>query len=197
MVLLPVAIVLLMAPYVGEAPARDHGLEKLFDVEPTAASFVAASSQEHRQTDRFHEERLWLARGIFSESKRPEEQKLVAWVVRNRVETGYRGKDRYKDVVLDPYQFSAFNPHSRKRAFYSRLDTSDTIVGWRTALRIAEEVMNAPESSRPFPVETRHFFSERSMPGHITPYWAEGQRPVGLNNLQVDPRRFRFYKDIS
>ncbi len=31
-------------------------------------------------------ETLWLARCIYSETKRPEEQELVAWVVRNRVE---------------------------------------------------------------------------------------------------------------
>ena len=41
-------------------------------------------------------ETLWLARAIFSETKRPEEQILVAWVIRNRVETGYRGNAHMK-----------------------------------------------------------------------------------------------------
>ena len=30
---------------------------------------------------------LWLARAMYSETKRPHEQELVAWVVRNRLES--------------------------------------------------------------------------------------------------------------
>ena len=47
-------------------------------------------------------ETLWLARCIYSETKRPAEQELVAWVLRNRVETGYRGQTTYESTVLDP-----------------------------------------------------------------------------------------------
>lgn len=61
------------------------------------------------------DEILWLARTIFSETKRPHEQELVAWVVRNRVETGYRGNATYEAAVLDVIS-SAPSIRTRRRA---------------------------------------------------------------------------------
>lgn len=143
-------------------------------------------------------ETLWLARCIYSETKRPSEMELVAWVVRNRVETGYRGRTSYRDVVLDPYQFSAFNPGSRKRWFYSDLDPMTQIRSWQTALTIAHTVRQAGPSFRPFSKTTRHFYSERSMVGASHPEWALGKTPVmPERNFTVDQRRFRFYDDVS
>ncbi|PSQ98554.1 MAG: hypothetical protein BRD48_06930 [Bacteroidetes bacterium QS_9_68_14] len=147
--------------------------------------------------DQIGSETLWLARCIYSETKRPEEQEFVAWVVRNRVETGYRGNDSYREVVLDPYQFSAFNPGSRKRSYFMSLDASSQEDGWRRALRIAHQVKTAPAGSRPFSKATRHFFSERSMTGRRSPNWsAHGEKvtPEGGKNLAED--RFRFYEDV-
>jgi len=142
---------------------------------------------------------LWLARCIYSETKQPEEQELVAWVVRNRVETGYRGQHAYQDVVLDPFQFSAFNPGSSKRRLYTTLDAASTARGWQRALEIAHGVYHAPGRERPFPVQTRHFYSERSMAGGATPDWAKGKTPVRLTGegSRIDPRRFRFYASIA
>jgi hypothetical protein len=139
---------------------------------------------------------LWLARVIYSETKRPYEQELVAWVVRNRVETAYRGKSTYRGVVLDPWQFSAFNSNSPKRRYYSNLNTSSNASGWQTAMRIAHEVVHAHEVERPFDQATRHFYSEVSMVGRKHPAWATGKRPVALDR-KVDPRRFRFFANIS
>src|SRR5690606_41478736 len=101
-------------------------------------------------------ETLWLARCIYSETKRPEEMELVAWVVRNRVETRYRGRSSYRDVVLDPFQFSAFNPNNPKRSFYSTLDTRRPIGSWQRALTIAHSVRQAEAEYRPFSMQTRH-----------------------------------------
>jgi hypothetical protein len=143
------------------------------------------------------EDVLWLARCIYSETKRPEEQELVAWVVRNRVETGYRGQRTYSGVVLDPFQFSAFNPGSTKRRLYANLAPTSTSRGWHTALEIAHEVYYAPGYTRPFPKQTRHFYSERSMVGGATPDWARGKTPVRPTSHTVDPRRFRFYASIA
>ena len=146
------------------------------------------------------EDVLWLARCIFSETKRPEEQELVAWVIRNRVETRYRGSHTFKQVVLDPWQFSAFNQNAPTRAFYSRLTPDRTRpAGWQTALRIAHDVYYAQEHERPFTKKTRHFYSERSMKGSSAPAWSHGKRPVSLDlsDHQIDPRRFRFYADVS
>ena len=92
---------------------------------------------------------LWLARCIYSETKRPDEQELVAWVIRNRVETGYRGRRSYRDAVLDPWQFSAFNRNSPKRAYYTSLDFDSKPQGWKTALFIAYDVLTPPPTSAP------------------------------------------------
>lgn len=140
---------------------------------------------------------LWLARCIYSETKKPTEQRLVAWVVRNRVETHYRGADTYREVVLDPYQFSAFNPGSGKRYFYMSLDATSQAPGWQRALHIAYRVRHMPDLLRPFSITTRHFFSQRSMPGGRFPDWANRRKLVSLENVQIDQQRFRFYKDIS
>ena len=143
-------------------------------------------------------ETLWLARCIYSETKRPEEMELVAWVVRNRVETRYRGRDSYREVVLDPFQFSAFNPNSGKRWYYANLDTQTQIRNWQRALTIAHRVRLAEPEFRPFPVQTRHFYSERSMIGQRHPEWARGKRPVAPTRpFTLDERRFRFYAGVS
>ncbi len=142
------------------------------------------------------EDVLWLARCIYSETKRPDEQELVAWVVRNRVETGYRGLGSYRDAVLDPWQFSAFNTNSPKRRYYSALDFDSKAKGWQTALFIAYDVLHAPTYERPFAKTTRHFYSERSMRGALKPAWTGGRRPVSLDR-DIDPKRFRFYSGVS
>lgn len=143
------------------------------------------------------EETLWLARCIFSETKRPEEQELVAWIVRNRVETAYRRKRSYRDVVLDPYQFSAFNPGSPVRGYYLRLGVQARVPGWRRALTLAHAVRHAPPGLRPVPRKTRHFYSERSMVGSAHPNWAVGLRPVTPERPhRLDARRFRFYAGV-
>jgi hypothetical protein len=110
-----------------------------------------------------NESTVWLARAIYSETKLPHEQELVAWVVRNRVETQYRDRDTYKEVVLDPYQFSAFHPGASKRSFYLSLTPEVQLPAWQQALWIAHYVRHADEVYRPFSPETRHFYSERSM----------------------------------
>jgi hypothetical protein len=142
-------------------------------------------------------ETLWLARVIYSETKRPEEMELVAWVVRNRVETGYRGKSSYRSTVLDPFQFSAFNPGDRKRAHYSSLTHTSTARGFDNALRIAYSVRHADEEYRPFSRTTRHFYSEQSMVGRSHPNWAaQGSLVRPDRPFTVEARRFRFFEGV-
>lgn len=140
---------------------------------------------------------LWLARCIYSETKRAEEQELVAWVVRNRVETGYRGQTTYEGVVLDPYQFSAFNPGSSKRRLYTSLAPTADSPAFVQALEVAHTVVHASATERPFPQRTRHFYSERSMVGRSAPAWSNGHVPVTPTGVRVDPRRFRFYSGVA
>ena len=143
------------------------------------------------------EDVLWLARCIYSETKREEEQELVAWVIRNRVETEYRGQNTYHDVVLDPYQFSAFNPGNPKRRLYTSLAATPESPAFVRALEVAHAVYHAPAAARPFPERTRHFYSERSMVGVSKPNWAHGHTPVQPTSFRPDPRRFRFYAGVA
>lgn len=149
-------------------------------------------------SSRIDSETLWLARAVYSETKRATEMELVAWVVRNRVETGYRGRDTYRDVVLDPFQFSAFNPNNEQRWYYANLEPQTDSQNWQRALTIAHRVRLAEPEYRPFSIRTRHFYSERSMLGRSYPNWAAGKRPVTpQRRFTVDERRFRFYEGIS
>jgi hypothetical protein len=144
------------------------------------------------------ESTLWLARAIYSETKLPHEQELVAWVIRNRVETDYRGQTTYKGVVLDPYQFSAFNPGTSNRSFYLSLTPDIQLPSWQQALWIAHYVRHADPAYRPFSIKTRHFYSERSMDGRRHPFWVNRQQFVKPGwDYQVKERRFRFYEEIS
>ena len=142
------------------------------------------------------DEVLWLARCIYSESDRAHEQRLVAWVVRNRAETGYRGST-YRDVVLEPRQFSAFNEPSSRRTHILSLTPHSLSRTWRRALAIALDVYKAPASQRPFHISTRHFYSPVSMKGGRTPHWAKNAEPLSSAGLGVDPYRFRFFAGID
>ena len=147
--------------------------------------------------DAIEDQALWLARCIYSETKRPVEQELVAWVVRNRVETGYRGADSYYEAILDPFQFSAFNPGNRKRLRYLRLNRFSQAPGWQRALAIADMVIHSDSERRPFATTTRHFFSKISMPGGRHPYWSYGHQNVAPDrDYSIDIDRFRFYAGV-
>ena len=140
---------------------------------------------------------LWLARCIYSETKQAHEQELVAWVIRNRVETRYRGESTYEGVVLDPYQFSAFNPGNPKRRLYANLSPESDAPSFHRALEVAHRVYYGRPSERPFSKRTRHFYSERSMVGGRAPTWSTGHRPVRPTGVTLDPRRFRFYAGVA
>ncbi|MES3628596.1 MAG: cell wall hydrolase [Longimonas sp.] len=141
---------------------------------------------------------LWLARAVFSETKKPHEQELVAWVVRNRVETEYRGRSTYKEVVLDQRQFSAFNYNMPRRAFYMNLQPDTQLDSWQQALHVAYYVRHADDAYRPFHISTRHFFSQVSMPDHRFPHWADQRRKIDPQwNITLDEWRFRFYANLS
>ncbi len=189
------SIVLVVAIVLASSTALQRSANASVRVVGTPVSLGEIVVESNPRPEVNPDEVLWLARVIYSETKRPDEQELVAWVVRNRVETGYRGKQSYRDVVLDPFQFSAFNGGS-KRSYYSTLTWNSAAPGFQRAIRIAEEVAQAPDSLRPFSETTRHFFSRRSMVGGRTPSWARGLKPVSLDR-PVEPDRFRFYDRVS
>jgi hypothetical protein len=137
------------------------------------------------------EEILWMARALYSETKRPHEMWHVGWVIRNRYESRFRG-ETYKDVILHPKQFSAFNRGSPMRDYYLRLQPED--VGeaprWHAALATAKRVIDSPPIFRPFPKDTYHFYSRRSMSGE--PYWKNRLDPVAVSS--IDANRFNFLR---
>jgi hypothetical protein len=128
--------------------AHDIPVTHLPSVEVKAAGQFDASAVS--------EDVLWLARVIYSETKRPHEQELVAWVVRNRVETAYRGKDTYRSTVLDPWQFSAFNANAPKRTTTQpRHESSPRRRGGRPRSPSRTTSYHAPAYERPFPRQPR------------------------------------------
>lgn len=149
---------------------------------------------------RYGEETLWMARAIMSETDRPREMKLVAWVIRNRMEHGHY-PSRARNVVLQPKQFSAFNPGMPRRAWYLSLERKHLAPGamarwkqdlWHVAIMTAEDVYSASPEENPLP-GVLHFYSPVSMePRGHTPHWAQGIDPV----LTIEDR-FRFFANVN
>jgi spore germination cell wall hydrolase CwlJ-like protein len=143
---------------------------------------------------RDEEEILWLARLVYSETKRPEEQVLVAWVVRNRVESKYRG-DSYKEVALHDSQFSGLNSFDRNYRHNVTRNYDDESITWQNALSVARAVYFADDVLRPFPKTVMHFYSPISV--RSKPSWAKGSEPVQVVKDDDESVRFAFYKDIK
>ena len=146
--------------------------------------------------DRLDTEVLWLTRALVSESNREEEWPFVAWVVRNRVERGFRGKTTYEAVIKDPYQFSAFNPGTRTsfRFKNANIDNYPWPGHWHKAESVAREVILAEDSENPFPNAT-HFLSPVSMRsrGYNWPRWYREFERIEVR--EVDGDRFQFFSD--
>lgn len=139
---------------------------------------------------------IWLARAIYSETKTPAEMRLVAWVIRNRVENNFRGRDNYRDVILDRKQFSAFNYGSKYRNYYLTKSYLDDNQTWQSALQIAYDVVYADISKNPLKPNTYYFYSEVSMPDTMPhPYWVNDFDRVKNLPYYVDEKRFRFFSD--
>jgi len=144
-----------------------------------------------------NEEILWLARALYSETNRKIEMRYVAWVIRNRVEVEFNGRYKYKDVILDPKQFSAFNRGRSTRYKYMNLevkDIKDPVTGarWFHALEVANHVIDASPIRRPFPKNTLYFYSEISMPEYKPhPEWRNKYVRVYVDG--INPYRFRFF----
>ncbi|PIR24060.1 hypothetical protein COV42_02765 [Candidatus Campbellbacteria bacterium CG11_big_fil_rev_8_21_14_0_20_44_21] len=158
------------------------------------ARLIEAKQNEGSIGREAKEEILWLGRVIYSETKEENEQVLIAWVVRNRVETGYRGKT-YSEVANSPGQFSGLNAfdgqylHNISREYGSRGEA------WEKSLAIAEAVYNSPGFLRPFPQSVRHFYSPKSVSVH--PEWSASYKPTFVAKDGRGGIRFAFYDSLK
>ena len=137
---------------------------------------------------------LWLARIMYSETKRADEQRIIAWVVRNRVDTGYNGQS-YESVARYSGQFSGLQPYdARYEHNMSRYQSSDG-TSWQNALTIAKDVYFADESERPFALTVRHFYSPNAV--SRTPDWAKNREAVKqLKDPNTQHVRFALYDNV-
>ena len=137
------------------------------------------------------DEILWFARTIYSETKKAEEQKLVAWVIRNRVDSGLYG-DSYEDVVLARGQFSGMHATDKQYPVNISMDYDDASPAWDSAVSIARSVYYADADLNPLSSDVMHFYSPISVIN--TPSWALGLEPA---HTVADPVtkhiRFAFY----
>jgi len=137
--------------------------------------------------DKLMRETTWVARALMSESHKPGEWYYLAWVIRNRVESD-NYPDTYEEVILEPYQFSAFNPNYPLRHYYTNVDSGEE---FERAKQVATRVILAPDSLRPIDSRVRHFLSPVSMEREL-PEWVYTKKRVTVTG--INPNRFTFYK---
>lgn len=186
-----VAVILAIVAALGVGPLPASSLTVSDDIMFLRA--VGEREATEKTGDEDAREILWLARAIYSESKREYEQRLVAWVVRNRVESE-RYPDTYREVVLQRSQFSGLHPTDRQYWLNISREYTHGGMGWDTALSIAEEVYNADASERPISALVTHFYSPVSV--RTTPAWARDKAPA-YTVEDITGTRFAFYANIE
>jgi spore germination cell wall hydrolase CwlJ-like protein len=158
------------------------------------SNHAAVASTADAGFEEIDQEVLWFARAIYSETKKPEEQTLVAWVIRNRVESDFY-PDTYKEVVLQQGQFSGMHASDRQYSTNIALDYDDSNDAWNSALSIARAVYFADPILRPLPAGVMHFYSPVSVTR--TPSWASEKEPAHIvRDPATNSVRFAFYADI-
>lgn len=153
-------------------------------LEATQDSLTAATSEDV----------LWLSRVLYSETRKPLEMYYIAHVVKNRVETCYRGECSYKEVALDPYEFSAFNPNRKSRYYLMQLNSNNARdpARWAAAKQIA---LNTYLDNHDPTNGGTHFFAQVSMRNYGYPDWAYHGDQVTLAN-NIDEQRLRVYRNV-
>lgn len=170
----------------GKTPKEIHELAQ------DRAKMAGGDTPVMTQTDK--REILWLARIMYSETKRADEQELIGWVVRNRVDTGYTGRT-YEDVAKYSAQFSGLNPGDGRYEHNISRWYSSNGKEWETALKLAKEVYFADDSDRPLALTTRHFYSPHAV--SRTPAWAQNQEAVKLiKDPHTNQVRFALYDKV-
>jgi hypothetical protein len=161
---------------------------------PDLETQVTDLEERVRKIQEDEQEILWFARAIRSETERTDEQYLIAWIIRNRVDTGFRGTT-YKEVVLSPGQFSGLvNPRDPNYARNRARTYESQDPAWKTALATAKDVYYAGDSERPFAKTVRHFYSPEIV---AAPGWARDKSPVHKTTDGTHYVRFAFYEGVE
>jgi len=135
---------------------------------------------------------LWATRTIISETKDPSEMVFIGNVIRNRVDLGYRGHKTVRQVILDPYQFSAFNPNRNSRWKYINMTenhVSDSL--WREAWAAARFTMTAPREVLPLSNPCINHFAHQNRVVN-KPSWMFRMEQVNLG--EIESSRLTLYK---
>jgi len=171
------------------------GVQSMHDNTTVQTAVAQEQTDTHIQTNRYQRRQiLWLARIIYSETKRADEQPVIAWVVRNRVDSP-RFQDSYKAVARANGQFSGLHPRDRQYRHNITREYGKAGDAWQHALEVAKGVYNAPEALRPFPQSMQHFYSPISV--KETPTWAHNQSPeYTIKDPQTNETRFAFFTNI-
>jgi spore germination cell wall hydrolase CwlJ-like protein len=143
-----------------------------------------AENNTNGLSDAEQREVLWTTRAVLSETKNPREMLLIANVIRNRIDMRYRGKRTAKEVILDPYQFSAFNPGRDSRWRYANLEQHHISTRlWRAAWQASRYAMTS--SRAVLPITDRcvtHFVHPRNL--RRNPEWIYHLEQLRLGDVQ-------------
>jgi len=146
----------------------------------------------------------WLALCLCTESNRPEEWPYIAQVIENRRATGRWGAT-YRDVVLAPMQFSAFNAYTRHSDGFHEpyglfmgvaLTSKIPLLLAMRAAKFVSAPSSEPAWAKDVSEQTLHYWSPVSMvPKGSRPAWAKSAKrlytPDGL-----DLERFIFAESV-
>ena len=126
---------------------------------------------------------LHLAKTIYGEARGESIETMfsVGWVIRNRLKSGRHG-NTYKDVVLQPKQFSCWNKGDPNCKVIK-----GKIKGgiWEVCIGVAIVVIQSTEKRNPIP-NVRHYY-DKSLDSN-PPYWAEEgefMNVYGVNNIRL------------
>ena len=130
-----------------------------------------------------------LARAIFGEARNGNEEEGIAvgWVIRNRVENPRWG-EYYHDAILQPGQFSSFNPNDPNYPLILNPLSGSPVddEAWYECYEIAGRILN---DEVPDPTdEATHFFSPISQEPPHGPYPVPGTSKVAYYAYWAEPK---------
>lgn len=174
---------------------RIETLEQRIDSVETAQDRLKLEMRSNTKglTSEERESVLWMTRAVLSETADPREMVYVANVIRNRVDMHYRGASSVREVVLDSYQFSAFNPGRETRWRYINMN-AETYRGylWEEAWSASRFVMTVDRNMLPFEDKCiNHFYYPDVLP--YDPTWASYMEQIDLG--EVGSNRVLFFRE--